>query len=398
MSILVLNAGSSSLKFAVYSFQDGRENLTLTGIAEPIGIGEATLTYTDKQGEKQHESLAAPTHAAAAQRLLDLVEHEGVTIQASAHRVVHGGRSFIKPAMVNDEVISVLQGLNELAPLHNPPAIACLQAVRKRLPSVPAVLHFDTGFHAGMPPVAYRYALPESLFLPWAVRRYGFHGISYQWALNVLNEEVEKYPAYNRIIMCHLGAGSSMCAVVNGCSVDTTMGFTPQAGLVMATRSGDVDPGLLLYLVNTQGYSASSLEQLLSRQSGMLALSGGLSGDVRVLDSSAAAGSDSAQLALDLFAYRVRKTIGGYAAAMGGLDAVLFTGGIGQNSSAMRARIVKGLEFLGIDIDNSFNSNPPHANIFKISTAVSAVHLWVVAANEELQMARDTRGLLKTPG
>ena len=398
MSILVLNAGSSSLKFAVYSFQAGRENLTLMGIAEPVGMAEATLTYTNKHGEKQHEALAAPTHAAAAQRLLDLVEHEGVTIRASAHRVVHGGRSFIKPVMVNDEVILVLQGLNELAPLHNPPALACLQAVRKRLPSVSAVVHFDTGFHAGMPPVAYRYALPESLCLQGAVRRYGFHGISYQWALNVLNEEVGKSPAYNRIVLCHLGAGSSMCAVVNGSSVDTIMGFTPQAGLVMATRSGDVDPGLLLHLINSQGYSASSLEQLLSRQSGMLALSDGLSGDVRVLDSSAAAGSNAAQLALDLFAYSVRKTIGGYAAAMGGLDAVLFTGGIGQNSSAMRARIVKGLEFLGIALDDSTNTNPPHAKIFKISTGVSAVHLWVVAANEELQMARDTQDLIKNPG
>ncbi len=395
MNILVLNAGSSSLKFALYSIEASREQLLLSGIAEPLGGSEAYLTL---KGDCEHggsQRLSEPTHAAAVELLLQLLHQRGLTASASAHRVVHGGRSFTTPVLADSGVVKVLADLNELAPLHNPPAVTCLRAVLRAQPSLPAVLHFDTGFHAHMPPVAHRYALPPRLCLDGAVRRYGFHGISYQWALGRLATSLARTPAYPRLVMCHLGAGASVCAVFNGRSIDTTMGFTPQEGLVMATRSGDVDPGLLLYLVNNRGYRAAELEHLLTRESGMLALSG-ISGDVRQLDAAAAAGSEPAQLALDIFAYRVRKTIGAYAAALGGLDALLFTGGIGQNSSTMRIRITTGLQFLGINLDEPRNTMRAVDDLYQIGCEGAMVDIWVAAANEELQMARDTIALLST--
>ncbi len=395
MDILVLNAGSSSLKFALYAMEQHREQLLVSGIAEPFGSSEAYLHVKDDTGNDFKERLSQATHAVAVDRLLQYLREGGLHASASAHRVVHGGRGFTRPVLADDQVVAALGALNELAPLHNPPAVTCLRAVLRAQPSLPAVLHFDTAFHAEMPPVAFRYALPSTLCQDGAVRRYGFHGISYQWALGRLTEMVGRSPAYSRLVMCHLGAGASMCAVLDGSSIDTTMGFTPQEGLVMATRSGDVDPGLLLYLVNSKGYSAAELEHLLTRQSGMLAISG-LSGDVRRLDEAAAAGSEPAQLALDIFAYRVRKTIGAYAAALGGLDALLFTGGIGQNSAAMRLNISSGLQFLGVDLDENLNSVKPAADIYQIGRTGAPVDCWVAAANEELQMARDTVNILST--
>ena len=325
VKILALNPGSSSLKRAVYEFPRG------VAIPEP-----------------------------------EAVDAVGV-------RVVHGGSTFVKPVLVDDAVLDEIRKLAELAPLHNPMAVKVIEETRRTRPGVPIVAVFDTAFHQTLPPVAARYAVPQDL----GVRRYGFHGISYSYVSSRVDA--------SRHIICHLGNGASVCALRDGRSVDTSMGFTPMEGLVMGTRAGDLDPGVILYLMR-QGHSEADLDELLNHHSGLLGVSGS-SGDVRELENAANAGDANAALALEIFAYRVAKYIGAYSAVLGGVDAVTFTAGIGEHSAFLRSRICHRLGFLGVDLDEDLN-RAARSDERRISRG--PVHVWVIPTNEELEIARLT--------
>jgi len=298
---------------------------------------------------------------------------ESSAIDAVGIRVVHGGSRFVKPARVDDSVINAIGELAELAPLHNPAALKVIEETRRAMPGVPIVTVFDTAFHATMPPVASNYAVPADL----GIRRYGFHGVSYSYVSSRLDAR--------RQIICHLGNGASVCAIRDGKSVDTSMGFTPMEGLVMGTRAGDLDPGVILYLLR-QGRNEPDLDDLLNHQCGLLGVSG-RSGDVRDLEEAVRNGDVRAEFALELFAYRVRKYIGAYCAVLGGLDALTFTAGIGEHSAAMRARICEPLGFFGMEIDETLNL-APRTDERRISRG--KVDVWVIPTNEELEIARMT--------
>jgi acetate kinase len=286
------------------------------------------------------------------------------------------------------EALETLRGLRDLDPLHNPTEVAIIEAGLRLLPGVPTVAVFDTAFHRTLPEIAWRYALPKDLTDRLHLRRYGFHGISYQYVSGRLLTCLQREPEGSRLIVCHLGSGASVCALKDGKSVDTSMGLTPLEGLVMGTRSGDVDPGLLLYLMRTAAMTAETVDDLLNHRSGLLGLSG-RSGDVRALEQAAQSGDASAELALELFAYRVCKYIGAYAAALEGVDAVAFTGGIGERSPAMRRRICRRLAFLGLQLDQARNANAS-GEPTRISASGAAVQAWVVPTDEERQIARAT--------
>jgi acetate kinase len=371
MNILALNGGSSTLKYRLFRFgQDGFEEALEGGKEEHAGAEEL---------------------AAAARTAIDRCRQHGIA--AVGQRIVHGGPAFSQTARVTPDLLETLRGLRPFDPLHNPADVALLEATRELLPDVPAAAVFDTAFHSTLPEVAARYALPQDLTDGLHLRRYGFHGISHRFVSERLLECLGREATGTRLVTCHLGNGASLCAIRNGRSVDTSMGLTPLEGLVMGTRSGDVDPGLLLYLLREQGHSAEQVDDLLNRRSGLLGLSGS-SADVRRLSQAAAAGDPAADLALDVFAYRVRKYIGAYAAALGGLDAVAFTGGIGEHSADVRLRVCAGLEFLGIRLDPAVNAAASGGSM-PSRIAVSATEVWVVPTDEERQIARETRALLR---
>ena len=370
MNILALNAGSSSLKFRLFRVDDSVETMLMEGEAERVG-GDAL--------------------AAAAEKAIDQCRPLG--IDAVGHRVVQGGSKFTAATRVTPEMLTELKTLRGLDPLHNPGEIALIEATQKLLPGVPEVACFDTAFHRTLPEVAYIYALPHELSARLGLRRYGFHGLSHQYVSGQLLECLGRDAEGTRLITCHLGSGASACALRDGKSVDTSMGMTPLEGLVMGTRSGDVDPGLLLYLLREQNMTPEQLDDLLNKQSGLLGVSG-VGSDLRDLEKAAAAGNAQAELALSLFAYRARKYLGAYAAALGGLDAIAFTGGIGERSPVMRGRICTGLEFLGVTLDTGANQNADGKAAAQISANGSAVSVWVIPTNEEKQMAREVAGVL----
>ena len=331
----------------------------------------------------------APSTSAedATAKLID--ECRALGIDAVGHRIVHGGSLFREPVMIDHAVIDRLRALRPLDPLHNPAQVALVDAAMKLLPDVPHVAAFDTAFHRTLPDIAALYALPRDLSERYQLRRYGFHGLSYAYVSRALLVELGRDAEGTRLIVCHLGNGASVCAVRDGKSVDTSMGLTPLEGLVMGTRSGDVDPGLLFFLLREQDMSAADLDAILNDKSGLLGLSG-LSSDVRELQDAAPTNAQAA-FALDAFAYRVRKYIGAYAAAMGGVDAVAFTGGIGEHSASMRARICAELGFLGIALDpwaNAAANGKANASI-----GASTVGVWVIPTNEELEIARSVEAL-----
>jgi acetate kinase len=369
MNVLVLNAGSSSLKYAVLDTDSQQTHAK--GVIERIGLPQAAYVWRD-----QILKVAAADHAQALQAIAQRENFSSV--EAVGHRVVHGGLDFTKPVQINDTVLAALEQNAKFAPLHNPPNIVGIKAARAILPALPNVAVFDTAFHATLPEYAYRYALPKEL--PY--RRFGFHGTSHgfvaQKAANFLERRLEDL----KIISLHIGNGASACAILHGKSIDTSMGFTPLEGLVMGTRSGDVDAGLVLELVRTRGVEAT--DKLLNKESGMLGLSG--AADLRDVWKNAAAGDSAAQIALEVFAYRIRKQIGAYVAALGGVDAIVFTAGVGENDLAMRQKIVSGLGWLGVSLDT-------HANQTKqtrISSTNSAVAVLVIPTNEELAIALET--------
>ncbi len=390
MKILVLNCGSSSIK---YQFIDTDKQVALAkGIVERIGMSSAVLTHQRHDGDQIKIVGEILDHSIGIEYVLGVMlsKNHGVIddkrdIEAVGHRVVHGGETFSDSVFITDEVMQVLQENIELAPLHNPPNIKGIQAVKRVLPDTPQCGVFDTAFHTKMPPRAYLYGIPYELYKKYKIRRYGFHGTSHYFVSNRAAEILGKNLEELKIITAHLGNGCSMAAVDKGKSVDTTMGFTPLEGLLMGTRSGDLDPSLILYIMGKEGLSLSEAGTLLNKHSGLIGISGE-SSDMREIQDALKEGHKRAGYAFDIFCYRIKKYIGAYAAAMGGLDALVFTGGIGENSALVRETVCSNLDFLGINIDTSGNNN--HEEI--ISSAESRVKVLRIPTNEELVIALDT--------
>ena len=397
MNILVINAGSSSLKYQLLNPDTG--DLLAKGLCERIGI-DGKFTYKPQVEGKETLSavdVAMPTHAEAIQAVLDaLVDAKnGVIgsmqeIDAVGHRVVHGGEAFNQSVVITDEVLKAIEDCIPLAPLHNPANLTGIRACQKVMPGVPMVAVFDTAFHQTMPAKAYMYALPYAYYETDKVRRYGFHGTSHKYVSGRAAAMLGKKPEELKLVSCHLGNGSSIAAVDCGKSVDTSMGFTPLAGLPMGTRSGDLDAGILQYLMNKYGMGIDEMLNVLNKKSGVEGLSG-VSSDFRDLENAAAEGNQRALLAEEKFAYEVKKYVGAYAAAMGGVDAIIFTAGVGENDKGIRAMVCQGLEYMGVKLDAEANNVRGKECV--ISTADSKVKILLIPTNEELMIAKDTAAL-----
>ncbi len=398
MNVLVINAGSSSLKYQLMNPANG--DLLAKGLCERIGI-DGKFTYKPQAAGKKvldAVDVAMPTHAEAIAAVLDaLVDPtNGVIasmkeIDAVGHRVVHGGEKFASSVVITDEVMAAIEECNPLAPLHNPANIIGIKACQEKMPGVPMVAVFDTAFHQTMPAKAYTYAIPYEYYEKDKMRRYGFHGTSHRYVSQRCAEILGKPIEQLKIVSCHLGNGSSITAVDGGKSVDTSMGLTPLAGLPMGTRSGDMDAGIMEYIMKKYDMSMADMMTTLNKKSGVLGISG-VSSDFRDLDDAAAKGNKRAALAVEVFEYGVRKMIAEYAAAMGGVDAVIFTAGVGENSADMRLNFVKGLEFMGIEIDPEKNKVRGEERI--VSPDGAKVKVLVIPTNEELMIAKDTAELV----
>ncbi len=389
MLVLVLNCGSSSVKFAVFDLTAVERGERGSGQA-PAALLEGHHERLDVSGPSDHAAAIAKVLAEANEVL------QGRPLAAVGHRVVHGGSDFTAPVQITETVLAAIEAAAIVAPLHNPYAVAAMRAVSSLDPSLPQIASFDTAFHAGMPRRATTYAIDQDVAKAHDIRRHGFHGLSHEYVSGVAARFLERPLSDLRLVTLHLGNGASACAVEYGRSAETSMGATPLEGLVMGTRSGDVDAGALLALLRS-GLDVDELDDLLNRRSGLAGLSG-LSGDLREIETAAADGDDRARLAINVFAHRARKYIGAYAAAMGGLDAIVFTGGIGENSATMRARILQRLEFLGVHLDVDRNrdaSSPGDGEYRRISTSRSRIDVLVVRSNEELMIARHVAALLK---
>lgn len=395
MNVLVINCGSSSLKFQLINSDS--EAVLAKGLCERIGI-DGRLTYQPAGGEKAVTDKAMPTHTEAIQFVIDALTdaQTGVVksldeINAVGHRVVHGGENFSKSVVVTEEVKKAIEECNDLAPLHNPANLIGIAACESLMPGTPQVVVFDTAFHQTMPEKAYMYGLPYEYYDKYKVRRYGFHGTSHSFVSKRVAEFLGKPYDATKTIVCHLGNGSSICAVMNGKSVDTSMGLTPLEGLVMGTRSGDIDPAIMEFIAKKENLDIAGIMNVLNKKSGVEGLSG-VSSDFRDLDAAAKEGNARAALALEVFAYKVAKYVGSYAAAMNGVDNIVFTAGIGENDGAMRVKICSYLEFLGIKIDEEANGKRGEEIV--ISTPESKVTVLVIPTNEELAIARETVALL----
>ncbi|MEH2938014.1 acetate/propionate family kinase [Lawsonibacter sp. JLR.KK007] len=397
MNILVINAGSSSLKYQLLNPET--QQVLAKGLCERIGI-DGKFTYKPEGKEPVKEAdVAMPTHNEAIKAVLDaLVDAKnGVIgsmkeIDAVGHRVVHGGEKFARSVLITDEVMAAIEECNPLAPLHNPANIIGIRACQALMPGTPMVAVFDTAFHQTMPAAAYMYALPYEYYEKDKVRRYGFHGTSHKYvtqrAAAMLGKPIEEL----KLISCHLGNGSSITAVDGGKSVDTSMGFTPLAGLPMGTRCGDIDAGILQYLMNQYGMGIDEMLNILNKKSGVEGLSC-VSSDFRDLESAAGKGDEKAALAQKKFAYEVKKYVGAYAAAMGGVDAVIFTAGVGENDKAIRSMVCEGLEYMGVKLDAAANDVRGEEKV--ISAADSKAKVLLIPTNEELMIAIDTAALAK---
>ena len=391
--ILVINCGSSSLKYSFYDTADEKRHAH--GQVERIGIDGTRLSYRGPKGEVKRELPKSGFPEAFKAMAAELTSKETGVISGAgevsvvAHRVVHGGEKFTEGTLITDEVLGQIEALSPLAPLHNPVNVAGIREMRRLFPSVPHVAVFDTAFHHTLPAYAYLYGLPYDLYQKKAVRRYGFHGTSHHYVGLRAAQFLKRRPNELRLVSCHLGNGSSLCAVDHGRSVDTTMGFTPAEGLIMGTRCGDVDAGVLAFLERTEKQTASQSEEMLNKKSGLLGLSG-ISSDMREILKAAGEGNPRALVALKAYCYRVRKYLGAYVAAMGGLDAVIFTGGIGQGSDEVRALALQGLECMGITLDIKRNQEARGFDeVCRISTDDSQVTAMVVPTDEESMMARE---------
>ena len=392
--VLVVNAGSSSLKYQLLNM-DG-ESVLAKGNCDRIGIDGHLSHKVPSKGVEISEDVSFPTHTEAFEKLVEvLTSGEGKVIDsmseisAVGHRVVHGGELYKETTLVTDKVIEDIDALSELAPVHNHPNALALRACKKVLaPGTPQVAVFDTAFHQTMPPKAFMFGLPYEDYKNYQVRKYGFHGTSHRFVTKALSDAMGKPLSDLKIVSCHLGNGSSITAVDGGKSVDTTMGFTPLDGLLMGTRCGSVDPSSVTYVMEKHGFSAHEMSEYMNKKSGFLGMSG-VGSDNREVCAAAADGNERAQITLDILTYQIKKYIGSYAAAMNGLDAILFTGGIGENSSEVRGGVCKDMSYLGIEIDEELN-NHTRGKLVKISTENSKVQVWIVPTNEELLIARDT--------
>lgn len=386
--IIAINAGSSSLKFQLFEMPS--EDVITKGLIERIGLKDSIFTIT-VNGEKVKEVTDIPNHEVAVKMLLDKLTNLGIIkslneIDGIGHRIVHGGETFDDSVIITEKVLSKIEELSELAPLHNPANVTGIKAFQQVLPNVPAIAVFDTAFHQTMPESSYLYSLPYEYYEKYGIRKYGFHGTSHKYvsqrAAALLGRPLEQL----RLISCHLGNGASIAAIQGGKSIETSMGFTPLAGLTMGTRSGNIDPALIPYIMEKTNQTVEEVLDVLNKKSGMLALSG-FSSDLRDIEIQANQGNERAQLSLDVFASRIHKYIGSYSARMSGVDAIIFTAGIGENSDTIRAKILNGLEFMGVYWDPALNKvrgeeafiNYPH----------SPVKVIVIPTNEEVMIARD---------
>jgi len=387
--ILAINAGSSSLKFQLIDMPE--ETVITKGLVERIGLEDAVFTI-EVNDEKDKTVTDIPDHGEAVKILLDKLTSNGVIdsldeINGVGHRVVHGGERFSESVLITDQVIQEIEEVSDLAPLHNPANLTGIRAFREVLPEVPHVAVFDTAFHQSMPEQSYLYSLPYEYYEDYGIRKYGFHGTSHKYVSERAAEMMGRPVEQLRLLSCHLGNGASIAAIEGGKSIDTSMGFTPLAGVTMGTRSGNIDPALIPFIMEKTGKTANEVMNVLNKESGMLALSG-FSSDLRDIEIRASEGDERAELALEVFAARIHKYIGSYAARMHGIDGIIFTAGVGENSYTMRERVLKGLEFMGVYWDPSLNQirgkeafvNYPH----------SPVKVMVIPTNEEVMIARDT--------
>ena len=396
MKVLVLNCGSSSLKYQLFSMTN--EEVLAKGLVERIGIEGSRIKHSKTGMDAVTINATIPNHKVAIRMVLDalLDASHGVIssleeLKAVGHRVVHGGEKFAGSVLINHEVIAALQECVPLAPLHNPANLMGIEAMTEVLPNIPQVGVFDTAFHQTMPSHAYMYGVPYHYYEKYRVRRYGFHGTSHYYVSQRTAELLGKPVDHLKIVTCHLGNGSSVTAVKNGHSIDTSMGFSPLPGVIMGTRCGDVDPTLLFYLAEQEGLDSKALAHILNKESGIQGISG-VSSDLRDVEEAAAAGNSRAKLAEEMLYYGIRKYIGAYAAAMGGIDALVFTAGIGENSVVAREKVCAGLEFLGIKIDAEKNKVRGKERI--VSSDDARVSVLVVPTNEELVIARDTKRII----
>lgn len=396
MKVLVFNCGSSSMKYQLYDMPDGK--VLAKGLIEKIGeaMSKAKQTVGDKEikiekGIKNHDEALVVMK----EMLVDADKgalKSMAEVEACGHRVVHGGEDAGGSLRIDDSVEKIIEQYSDLAPLHNPPNLTGIKAAKHLMPSVPQVACFDTAFHATIPEHAYMYALPYSMYEKFKIRRYGFHGTSHRYVVRRASTLINKDKYKTNAITCHLGNGCSMAAVKDGKSVDTTMGLTPLEGLVMGTRTGDFDPAIIFYLVR-KGHKPEELDGMFNKKSGLLGISG-ISNDVRDLEEKAKGGEKKAKLALDMFAYRVRKYIGSYLAVLNGADCIIFTGGIGENGAAMRKRICENMEAIGVKIDDKKNEAAFGGKEMDISTSDSKVKILVVPTNEEGSIAADTYSIV----
>lgn len=396
MNVLVINCGSSSLKYQLINSDS--EEVLAKGLCERIGI-DGRLVYQKSGCDKEITEAAMPTHKEAIQMVLDALVNEKTgaiksleEVSAVGHRVVHGGEKFASSVVINDEVIAAIEECSDLAPLHNPANLIGIRVCAELMPGVPMVAVFDTAFHQTMPAKAYLYGLPLEYYKNYKVRRYGFHGTSHSFvskhAAQFLGLDLDN----SKIIVCHLGNGSSISAVLNGKCVDTTMGLTPLEGVVMGTRSGNIDPAIMEFIAKKENLDIAGIMNVLNKKSGIFGLSGGLSSDMRDLSAAAESGNEDAANAIEVLAYGIAKFVGGYVAAMNGVDAIVFTAGIGENAGDVREKVVSYLGYLGIQLDQEANGKRGEDMV--ISTADSKVKVAVVPTNEELAICRETVALV----
>ena len=395
--VFVINCGSSSLKYQLIDMKN--ENVMAKGLIERIGMDGSVLKHTPANANTIDISTEIPDHKVAIQLVIEalLDENHGVIkkmseINAVGHRVVHGGERFTDSMLITTDVIKGIEACCEIAPLHNPPNLHGILACMELLPEVPQVAVFDTAFHQTMPKTAFLYGLPYEMYVKYGLRRYGFHGTSHRYVAQKAAEMMGEHMSDLRIITCHLGNGASLTAIKYGKSVDTSMGYTPLEGLIMGTRSGEIDPAIIPFLMEKENMDAMQIDNFLNRRSGILGISG-LSSDFRDLEAAANNGDERSQLAIDIFAYKVKKYIGGYVAAMGGVDAIVFTAGLGENSPFMREKICNGLEYLGTRIDPELNKIRGKAR--EVSIKRARTKIFVIPTNEELVIARDTKRICR---
>ncbi len=397
MNILVINCGSSSLKYQL--IDSANEKVLAKGLCERIGIEGSCISHTPAGGSKVKEEIPMPDHVAAVNAVISKLTDETVgvvkslsEIDAVGHRIVHGGEKFATSVVIDDEVIAAIEEVSDLAPLHNPANLIGIRSCQKLMPGVPQVAVFDTAFHQTMPKKAYLYGLPYEYYEKYKIRRYGFHGTSHDYVSSRIAEIFGQKREDMKIIVCHLGNGASVSAVDGGKCVDTSMGLTPLEGLIMGTRSGDMDPAIIGFLAQKEGKSAEEIINICNKKSGVLGLSGGVSSDFRDLATAADEGNELAQTALEAWSYRVAKYIGAYAAAMNGVDVIVFTAGVGENNVTARAQVMGYLGYLGVTMNE--DANTIRGEEVEISTEDSTTKVWVVPTDEEMAIARATEALV----